>query len=66
MFDALCKATDEFKEVRRKYAAGEVSYQAMHDAAAAVLRLRVSAEIRKYGKARTKVTPLTIASFMRS
>lgn len=66
MLDQLCKAQDDFRLIRQQYSRGEVTYQEMHDAAAALLKLRQEAEIKRYGKAKTKVNAQTIASFMRS
>lgn len=65
MFEALCKAQDEIKEVRRKYAVGQATYEDMQAAAIALLKLRQEAEIKRFGKAKTKITPVAVASLIR-
>jgi hypothetical protein len=66
MFDQLCAAQDTFNEIRRKYGQGLATYEEMYAAAVALLALRVAAETKRYGKPKTKITPQTIASFMRA
>lgn len=65
MFEQMCKAQDDFNEVRRQYGRGLATFEDMKAAAIAVLTLRVEAEVKRYGKAKTRITPQTIASFMR-
>ncbi len=66
MFDTLCKAQDDFREVRRAYAQGQASYAMLRQAAEKLLKIRREAELAKCGKAKTKVNAQTIASMMRS
>jgi phosphoserine phosphatase len=65
MFDQLCAAQDHFNAIRRAYGMGLATFEQMRDAAIALLTLRQEAELARYGKVKTKITPQTIASFMR-
>ncbi len=66
MFDTLCEAQDDFREVRRAYGQGQASYEMLRQAAENLLKIRREAEVAKFGKAKTKVNAATIASMMRS
>jgi hypothetical protein len=65
MFDQLCAAQDTFNEIRRKYGQGLATYEEMYAAAVALLALRVAAETKRYGKPKTKITSVAIASLLR-
>jgi hypothetical protein len=65
MIDQICAAHDAIKEVRRKYAAGEATYDDMRAAAVALIELRQQAERARFGRARSKIDAVTIASLLR-
>lgn len=65
MFEVMCAAQDKFIAVRAAYYRGESTYEEMYAAAVEVLTLRIAAEVKRFGKAKTKITAQSIASFMR-
>jgi hypothetical protein len=65
MLEQLCAAQDKIKETRRAYAAGTATYDDMKTAAVALLELRQQAEIKRFGKAKTRITSVAIASLLR-
>jgi len=66
MLEELCAAQDTFNAIRRAYGQGHATYEEMYAAAVKLLTLRQIAEKARYGKVKTKITPQTIASFMRA
>ena len=65
MLDQLCAAQDKIKTIRREYAAGRATYDDMHAAAIELLTLRQEAERAKFGKAKSKINAVSIASLLR-
>lgn len=65
MLEQLCVAKDKIAEVRREYAAGRATYDDMKAAAIALLELRREAERKRFGRARSQINAITIASLLR-
>lgn len=65
LIDQICAAQDAIKAIRREYAAGRATYDDMRAAAVALLELRQQAEIKRFGKAKTRITSVAIASLLR-
>lgn len=65
MLEQICAAQDRIKEIRREYAAGRASYDDMKAAAVALLELRQQAEIKRFGKPKSQITAVAIASLLR-
>jgi hypothetical protein len=63
--DRICEATDTLNAVRIAFYTGSATYDDCKAAAIKVLEIRREIEIYKTGKARTKVTPVAIASLIR-
>lgn len=64
--DQINAATDSLNELRRAYYQQGATYEQMAEAARKLLELRQQAEKAFMGKVRTKITPVTIASLLRS
>jgi hypothetical protein len=62
----IANATDALKAIRREYAAGRATYDDMKAAAARLLELRREAEISRWGKAKTKISAVAIATLLRA
>lgn len=65
MFEQICNAQDAIKEMRREYAAGRATYDDMRAAAVALIELRQQAERARFGRAKSKIDAVTIASLLR-
>lgn len=65
MLEQICKAQDTIKETRRKFAVGEATYDDMRAAAVALIELRQQAERARFGRAKSKIDAVTIASLLR-
>lgn len=65
MRDHLDAAADRLAEVKRAMGQGQASYDDAKAAAVALLTLRQQAEIITFGKARTKITAVAIATLLR-
>lgn len=65
MLQELCAAQDAITEIRREFAAGRATYDDMKAAAVRLLELRRQAEIARFGKAKTQITSVAIASLLR-
>lgn len=65
MLEQICAAHDTIKAIRREYAAGRATYDDMKAAAIALLELRQQAEIARFGKAKSKINAIAIASLLR-
>lgn len=65
MLDQLCAAKDAVTAARIAHNQGNATYDEMRAAAVAYLTLRQEAERAKFGKAKTKINAVTIASTLR-
>jgi hypothetical protein len=64
--DQILAATDRLNALRRAFYQQQASYDDCAVAARTVLELRQQAEQTFYGKVKTKITPRSIASLIRS
>lgn len=65
MLTQILAAVDELKATKAAYMNGSATYEEMKDAATKVILLRMEAETKRFGKPRTKLTSLAIASLIR-
>lgn len=65
MIEQICAATDAIKAIRREYNAGRATYDDMKAAAIKLIELRQQAEIARFGKAKSQINAVTIASLLR-
>lgn len=65
MIEQICAAQDAIKAIRREYAAGRATYDDMKAAAVKLLELRREAEVKRFGKPRSQINAVAIASLLR-
>lgn len=64
--EQILQATDRLNALRRSYFQGQETYETIAAAARSLLELRQQAEQQFIGKVKTRITPRTIASLIRS
>jgi hypothetical protein len=62
---AMFAANENLLHVRQAFYRHEATYEEMQAAATQVLELRIAAEVKFYGKPKTKITTRAISSLIR-
>lgn len=65
MKSEICAANDTLIRTKQAFYRNEATYDDMAAAARAVLELRIAAEVKFYGKPKTKMTTRAISSLIR-
>ena len=65
MIERMNAAMDSLRKIKADYYQKRATLEDAQNAARAVLELRVEAEIKAYGRAKTKITRLAIAHLLR-
>lgn len=65
MLEQILKAQENIKAVRREYTAGRATYDDMKAAAIELIKLRQQVERAKFGRVKSQINAVTVASLLR-